>query len=128
MSNNQSYEETLAHVNTFSSPATLRITDIRFTDINGGPFHSSLIKVYTNQGLVGFGEVRDGGDKVYAQMLKGRLLGRILAISISCFAALSSLAAMQGKGRRKRAGNRIMGSRWQSLRCTHLSNAWRHVP
>lgn len=75
MSNSQSYEETIAHVSTFSSPSTLRITDIRFTDIVGGPFHSSLIKVYTNQGLVGFGEVRDGADKVYAQMLKGRLLG-----------------------------------------------------
>ncbi|WP_091217429.1 mandelate racemase/muconate lactonizing enzyme family protein [Paenibacillus sp. BC26] len=69
------YEETLAHVSTYSNPTELRITDIRFTDIVGGPFHSSLIKVYTNQGLVGFGEVRDGADKVYAQMAKGRLLG-----------------------------------------------------
>lgn len=69
------HEETLAHVRTHGSPSELRITDIRFADIVGGPFHSSLIKVYTNQGLVGFGEVRDGADKVYAQMLKGRLLG-----------------------------------------------------
>lgn len=75
MSNNPSYEETLAHVSKHASPSALRITDIRFTDIVGGPFHSSLIKVYTNQGLIGFGEVRDGADKVYAQMLKGRLLG-----------------------------------------------------
>lgn len=71
MSNNPSYEETLAHVSKHASPSALRITDIRFTDIVGGPFHSSLIKVYTNQGLIGFGEVRDGADKVYAQMLKG---------------------------------------------------------
>ena len=69
------YEETLAHVNTASRPSELRITDIRFTDIVGGPFHSSLIKVYTNQGITGFGEVRDGADKVYALMLKSRLLG-----------------------------------------------------
>lgn len=69
------YEETLAHVQTASRPSELRITDIRFTDIVGGPFHSSLIKVYTNQGITGFGEVRDGADKVYAQLLKSRLLG-----------------------------------------------------
>ncbi|MFB9279493.1 mandelate racemase/muconate lactonizing enzyme family protein [Cohnella cellulosilytica] len=69
------YEETLAHVRTHASPSELKITDIRFADILGGPFHSSLIKIYTNQGLVGFGEVRDSADKVYAQMLKGRLLG-----------------------------------------------------
>ncbi|MBN2984085.1 MULTISPECIES: mandelate racemase/muconate lactonizing enzyme family protein [Cohnella] len=75
MANNPSYEETLAHVRTHSSPSQLRITDIRFTDIVGAPFHSSLIKVYTNQGLVGFGEVRDNADKVYALMLKSRLLG-----------------------------------------------------
>lgn len=75
MVNKETYEQTLAHIRTSSSPSELRITDIRFTDIVGGPFHSSLIKVYTNQGLVGFGEVRDGADKVYALMLKSRLLG-----------------------------------------------------
>lgn len=75
MINKESYEQTLAHVSTASRPSELKITDIRFTDIVGGPFHSSLIKVYTNQGLVGFGEVRDGADKVYALMLKSRLLG-----------------------------------------------------
>ncbi|MFC0212997.1 mandelate racemase/muconate lactonizing enzyme family protein [Paenibacillus chartarius] len=71
----QTYESTLAHVNTYSSPSELRITDIRFADIAGAPMHCSLIKVYTNQGLVGFGEVRDGADKAFALMLKGRLLG-----------------------------------------------------
>ncbi|TFE23467.1 mandelate racemase/muconate lactonizing enzyme family protein [Cohnella luojiensis] len=75
MSNKETYEQTLGHVAAHSSPSDLRITDIRFTDIIGAPFHSSLIKIYTNQGLVGFGEVRDGAEKVYAQMLKSRLLG-----------------------------------------------------
>ena len=41
------------NVNTNSSPSELKITDIRFTDIEGGPFENSLIKVYTNQGIVG---------------------------------------------------------------------------
>ncbi len=35
----------------------------------------SLMKVYTNQGLVGYGEVRDGASKTYALMLKSRVLG-----------------------------------------------------
>lgn len=75
MRNQDTFEETLANVNVHSRPSELRITDIRFADIVGAPMHCSLIKVYTNQGLVGFGEVRDGADKVYAQMLKPRLLG-----------------------------------------------------
>lgn len=61
-------------VNTSSAPSELKITDIRFTDIEGAPFENSLIKVYTNQGIVGFGEVRDFGCKEYALMLKSRLL------------------------------------------------------
>ncbi|MBB6735660.1 mandelate racemase/muconate lactonizing enzyme family protein [Cohnella zeiphila] len=75
MSTQETYESTLAHVNTASRPSELRITDIRFADIAGAPMHCSLIKVYTNQGLVGFGEVRDAADKMYALMLKSRLLG-----------------------------------------------------
>lgn len=71
----ETFESTLAHVNTHSQPSELRITDIRFADIVGAPMHCSLIKVYTNQGLVGFGEVRDGADKLYALQLKSRLLG-----------------------------------------------------
>lgn len=75
MSTEQSFESTLAHVNTYSKPSELRITDIRFADIYGIPTHCSLIKVYTNQGIVGFGEVRDNAEKLYALMLKSRLLG-----------------------------------------------------
>jgi gluconate/galactonate dehydratase len=75
MSIQHNYENTLAHVNTNSIPSELRITDIRFADIVGAPMHCSLIKIYTNQGLVGFGEIRDGADKVTALMLKSRLLG-----------------------------------------------------
>ncbi len=37
--------------------------------------HCSLMKIYTNQGLVGYGEVRDGASKTYALMLKSRLIG-----------------------------------------------------
>jgi L-alanine-DL-glutamate epimerase-like enolase superfamily enzyme len=67
----ENYEETLDNVNTYSKPSDLRITDMRIAMLQRRP----LIKLYTNQGLVGFGEVRDGGSATYALMLKGRLLG-----------------------------------------------------
>ena len=63
------------NVRTASRPSDLRITDIRVAEIIGAPFTSALIKVYTNQGLVGFGEVRDGASATYALMLKSRILG-----------------------------------------------------
>ncbi len=57
------------------NPNDLKITDIRVADINGLPKHMILIKVYTNAGIVGYGEVRDASSATYALMLKGRLLG-----------------------------------------------------
>jgi len=71
----EDYEESLNHVNPYSRPSDLRITDMRVTDIVGAPFHSCLLKIYTNQGLVGLGEVRDGASRTYALMLKSRILG-----------------------------------------------------
>jgi gluconate/galactonate dehydratase len=68
-------ERALAHVNTYSSPSQLRITDLRFVDIIGAPMHCTLLKIETNQGLVGYGEVRDGASRTYAALLKSRLLG-----------------------------------------------------
>ena len=67
--------QALNRVNTNSRPSELRITDMRFADITGAPFRSSLLKIYTNQGIVGLGEVRDGASKTFALMLKSRLLG-----------------------------------------------------
>ncbi|MCL2666067.1 MAG: mandelate racemase/muconate lactonizing enzyme family protein, partial [Defluviitaleaceae bacterium] len=57
------------NINTYSSPSELKITDVRFTCIGGAPMHCALLKVYTNQGLVGLGEVRDGASPTYAAML-----------------------------------------------------------
>lgn len=56
-------------------PATLKITDIRCADIDGAPKRCTLLKVFTNQGLVGYGEVRDASSRTYALMLKSRILG-----------------------------------------------------
>lgn len=69
------YSETLAHVNTCSSPSQLRITDMRVVDVVDLPMHCTLVKLYTNQGLVGYGEVRDGGSRSFILSLKSRILG-----------------------------------------------------
>lgn len=69
------FDRALEHVNTYSRPSDLKITDMRFVDLAGAPMHCTLMKIYTNQGLVGYGEVRDGASKTYALMLKSRILG-----------------------------------------------------
>jgi L-alanine-DL-glutamate epimerase-like enolase superfamily enzyme len=63
------------HVNRNSKPSDLRITDLRIAHIRGAPMHVPLLRIDTNQGLRGYGEVRDGGSPRYALMLKSRLLG-----------------------------------------------------
>ncbi len=71
-------EETLAHltskVNRASGPSELKITDMRYalTTVLGG---TAIIRIDTNQGIYGLGEVRDGADPRYALMLKSRILG-----------------------------------------------------
>ncbi|MBK8083225.1 MAG: mandelate racemase/muconate lactonizing enzyme family protein [Devosia sp.] len=70
-----SAEGALDRVNSNSRPSDLRITDMRVAEITGAPFRSALLKIYTNQGIVGLGEVRDGASATYALMLKSRLLG-----------------------------------------------------
>jgi L-alanine-DL-glutamate epimerase-like enolase superfamily enzyme len=54
-----------------SHPSDLKITDMRTAKLRG----SHLIRIDTNQGISGYGEVRDGGSKTYALMLKSRILG-----------------------------------------------------
>ncbi len=59
-----------------SKPSELKITDMRVAILSGVPFTSPIIRIDTNQGLVGWGEVRDGASANYALMLKSRLLGK----------------------------------------------------
>jgi hypothetical protein len=74
-----SIEEQVAYatqgVSRASQPTQLRITDLRIAVISGAPMRVPLIRIDTNQGISGYGEVRDGGSKRYALMLKSRLLG-----------------------------------------------------
>jgi L-alanine-DL-glutamate epimerase-like enolase superfamily enzyme len=62
-------------VNRNSKPSNLRITDLRIAHIQGAPMRVPIIRIDTNQGLTGLGEVRDGGSPRYALLLKSRLLG-----------------------------------------------------
>ena len=62
-------------MNTHSRPSNLRITDLRVAAIKSAPFHAHLIRVDTNQGISGYGEVRDGASATYALMLKTRIVG-----------------------------------------------------
>jgi L-alanine-DL-glutamate epimerase-like enolase superfamily enzyme len=72
-------EDVLAHstskVNRNSAPTDLKITDVRIAEISGVVFRTPIVRIYTNQGLVGHGDVRDGAAKEYALFLKSRLLG-----------------------------------------------------
>lgn len=61
--------------NRCSSPSDLKITDMRFVDIIGAPKRCTLLKIMTNQGIEGYGEIRDASSKTYALMLKSRILG-----------------------------------------------------
>ena len=61
-------------VNRNSAPSDLKITDMRYcvTTVLG---RTAIIRIDTNQGIYGLGEVRDGADERYALMLKSRILG-----------------------------------------------------
>ena len=63
------------YVSQGSRPSALRITDMRVACLDKVPFKSTIIKIETNQGLVGWGEVRDQASASYALMLKSRILG-----------------------------------------------------
>ena len=65
-----------ANASGHSRPSQLEITDLRVTHLKGAPFNSYIIRIDTNQGISGYGEVRDGGNKSYALMLKTRILGQ----------------------------------------------------
>jgi L-alanine-DL-glutamate epimerase-like enolase superfamily enzyme len=55
----------------YSGPSELKITDMRIAQVGNIP----IVKIFTNQGVHGLGDVRDGADKRYALMLKSRILG-----------------------------------------------------
>lgn len=67
--------QTTSKVSRMSAPSDLKITDMRYalTNVMGG---TAIIKIETNQGIYGLGEVRDAADVRYALFLKSRILGK----------------------------------------------------
>jgi L-alanine-DL-glutamate epimerase-like enolase superfamily enzyme len=74
MSVEDTIAQTTSNVQRASSPSELKITDMRYalTAAMGG---TAIIRIDTNQGIYGLGEVRDGADPRYALLLKSRILG-----------------------------------------------------
>jgi len=70
----QTLEALPQNTNTNSKPSDLKITDLRIATVARATMTCPLIRIDTNQGIYGLGEVRDGASKNYALMLKSRLL------------------------------------------------------
>lgn len=75
-----SIEDTIAQttqkVSRSSSPSDLRITDLRIGE-KGNPnsMPGRIIRIDTNQGIYGLGDIRDGSDQRAALFLKSKIVG-----------------------------------------------------
>jgi L-alanine-DL-glutamate epimerase-like enolase superfamily enzyme len=75
--NHADLEAVSGRMNTNSKPSALKITDMRIV-IASPPYENDyrcLIRLDTNQGISGYGDVRGRGSKTYALMLKSRIMG-----------------------------------------------------
>ena len=66
----ESVEVATQNVSRLSNPSDLKITDMRFAEVSGAPMRCPIIRIDTNQGIYGLGEVRDGASWRYALFLK----------------------------------------------------------
>lgn len=62
-------------VNTFSRPSDIRITDMRLAVVASN-YDYPILRIDTNQGLYGIGEVRDAGHVENALQFKSMLIGQ----------------------------------------------------
>jgi hypothetical protein len=74
----QSQQEAIGRVenavNTNSRPSDLRITDMRLAVVSSN-YDYPILRIDTNQGIYGIGEVRDAGHKENALQFKSMLPG-----------------------------------------------------
>jgi L-alanine-DL-glutamate epimerase-like enolase superfamily enzyme len=75
-----SIEDTIAqttqNVSRASSPYDLKITDLRVAEKgNMGSMANRIIRIDTNQGIYGLGDIRDGTDQRFALFLKSKIVG-----------------------------------------------------
>lgn len=68
-------DSVLDKVNTHSSPSALKITDMRLAVVCSN-YDYPIIRIDTNQGVYGIGEVRDAGHRENALQFKSMLLGQ----------------------------------------------------
>lgn len=71
----ETLEYSTQHVQRASAPSDLKITDMRYAVVMRGGGRCPIIRIDTNQGIYGLGEVRDGATWRYALFLKSRILG-----------------------------------------------------
>src|SRR5450759_3489033 len=62
-------------VNRNSAPSQLRITDMRAIRIASN-YDYPIVRIDTNQGVYGLGEVRDAGNEGMALVLKPHIMGK----------------------------------------------------
>ena len=67
--------QTTQNVSRSSSPSDLRITDLRIADKSGRSLANRIIRIDTNQGIYGLGDIRDGTDPRFALFLKSKIVG-----------------------------------------------------
>ena len=82
-------------VNKNSAPSGLKITDMRACTVAAN-YDYPIIRVDTNQGVYGLGEVRDAGVKGIALILKAHILGKN---PLEIESILSSIRQFAGQGR-----------------------------
>lgn len=68
-------ERALDRVRTYSRPSNLKITDLRVAVVASN-YDYPILRIDTNQGVYGLGEVRDAGHKEDALRFKALLLGQ----------------------------------------------------
>lgn len=88
-------EAALQKVNTRSSPSNLKITDMRACTVAAN-YDYPIIRIDTNQGVYGLGEVRDAGVKGIALVLKAHILGKN---PLQIDSILSEVRQFAGQGR-----------------------------
>ncbi len=87
-------------MNSKIDPSTLRITDMRFADIDGAPKRCTLLKIYTNQGIVLFivAILVSIVSSILSRIHLG-FIGWILDVVVFIFALIGIINAAQGKAK-----------------------------
>jgi Mandelate racemase / muconate lactonizing enzyme, N-terminal domain len=67
--------QTTQNVSRASNPSELKITDLRIADKSGRSLAGRIIRIETNQGIYGLGDIRDGTDPRFALFLKSKIVG-----------------------------------------------------